>query len=368
MRRIINVYIFNEIWPNFATSLLVFSFIVLAGRILKLTEWMINHGTHLSQLLLITLYTLPYVLFYTLPMATLLSSIIAFSRLNEDNEIIALKSSGISVSQLMPPVFAFSVISFILALITSIYLIPVSNYSLSSLLFDVAKSSTSIGIKEGVFNNSIPNIVMYADHISSQDHSMEGLFIFDERDPDLPNTIIARKGRIYSDSQQMSIALHLSDGSILMVGKQLDTSRVLQFKSYQLNIGLSDLMSKFSSQKKGIKEMTISELKESIKDSERGTIRHNKLSLTLQKKFSIPFSCLLLGIIGFPLGLMVKAKGKSWGIALSIGIFICYYALLTASDSLGETGKIDPTLAMWIPNILLGISTIIILWKKSRDF
>jgi len=152
--------------------------------------------------------------FYTLPMATLLSSIIAFSRLNEDNEVIALKSSGVSVFQLMPPVFAFSVISFILALITSIYLIPVSNHSLSSLLFDVAKSSTSIGIKEGVFNNSIPNIVMYADHISSQDHSMEGLFIFDERDPDLPNTIIARKGRIYSDSQQMSIALHLSDGSI----------------------------------------------------------------------------------------------------------------------------------------------------------
>jgi len=177
MRKIINFYIFNEIWPNFATSLLVFSFIVLAGRILKLTEWMINHGTHLSQLLLITLYTLPYVLFYTLPMATLLSSIIAFSRLNEDNEIIALQSSGVSVSQLMLPVFVFSIISFILALITSIYLIPVSNHSLSSILFDVAKSSTSIGIKEGVFNNSIPNIVMYTDHISSQDHSMEGLFI-----------------------------------------------------------------------------------------------------------------------------------------------------------------------------------------------
>lgn len=368
MRRIINLYIFNEIWPNFAASLLVFSFIVLAGRILRLIEWMINHGTSLLQLVLITVYTFPYVLFYTLPMATLLSSVIAFSRLNEDNEIIALKSSGVSVSQLMAPVFAFSLISFILAFIASIYLIPASNHSLSRLLFDVASSNTSIGIKEGVFNDSIPNIVMYADHISGQDHSMKGLFIFDERDPNLSNTIIAKKGKIYSDSQQMSITIYLNDGSILMVGKQLDTSRVLRFKSYQLNISLTDLVNKFSSQKKRIKEMTISELRRSIKNTKAGTIRHNELSLTLQKKFSIPFSCLLLGIIGFPLGLMIKAKGRSWGIALSIGVFICYYVLLTASDSLGETGKIDPTLAMWIPNILLGISTIIVVWKKSRDF
>lgn len=368
MRKILNLYIFNEMVPNFATSLLVFSFIVLAGRILRLTEWMINHGIHLSQVILITLYTLPYVLFYTLPMATLLSSTIAFSRLNEDNEIIALKSSGVSVSQLIPPVLAFSIISCILAFLTSIYLIPVSNHSLARLLFEVARSNTSIGIKEGVFNDSIPNIVMYANHVSPQDHSMEGLFIFDERDPDLSNTIIARKGSIYSDSQQMSINLHLVDGSIFMIGKELDVSRVLQFKSYYLNIGLGDIMGKFSSQRKGRKEMSISELRDSLKHTKKGTVKHNKLSITLQRKFSIPFSCLLLGIIGFPLGLMMKAKGKSWGIALSIGIFIFYYTLLTGSDSLGETGKLNPVLAMWIPNIVLGLITIILLWKKSRDF
>ncbi|HUU42074.1 MAG TPA: LptF/LptG family permease, partial [Desulfatiglandales bacterium] len=108
MKRIINIYIFKEMLPNFAASLVVFSFLVLAGRILKLTEWMVNHGINPWEILLIIIYTLPYVLFFTLPMSTLLGSLIAFSRLNEDNEIIALKSSGVSLYQLLPPVVAFS--------------------------------------------------------------------------------------------------------------------------------------------------------------------------------------------------------------------------------------------------------------------
>ena len=73
MKKIINMYIFREMLPNFTTSLIVFTFLVLAGRVLKLTEWMVNHAVALSQALLITVYTLPYVLFFTLPMATLLA-------------------------------------------------------------------------------------------------------------------------------------------------------------------------------------------------------------------------------------------------------------------------------------------------------
>ena len=79
MKKIIDIYIFKEMIPNFVTSLVVFTFLVLAGRILRLTEWMVNHGVSLVQVLLITLYTLPYVLFFTLPMASLLASLIAFS-------------------------------------------------------------------------------------------------------------------------------------------------------------------------------------------------------------------------------------------------------------------------------------------------
>jgi len=367
MKRIINIYIFREMIPNFTTSLIVFTFLVLAGRILKLTEWMVNHGTDISQVLLIIVYTIPYVLFFTLPMATLLGSLIAFSRLNEDNEIIALKSSGISLCQIMPPVVTFSIISYLFASFIAIYLIPISNYSMAKVLFEIARLNTSIGIKQGVFNDNIPNIVLYANHISPHDQTMEGVFIFDERDPVLSNTIIAQQGRISSNPKQMSLNLHLLDGSVFMVSKDLDSSRLIRFKTYDLNIELSAIMSKFSSLRKGRKEMSISELRRYIKENKKGTVRHNKAAIELQRKFSIPFACLLLGLIGLPLGLMKGAKGRSWGIALSIAVFMVYYILLFVSDSLGETGTLNPVVAMWIPNMVLGAATFILFRRAAQE-
>jgi lipopolysaccharide export system permease protein len=367
MKKIIDVYIFKEMIPNFVTSLTVFTFIVLAGRILRLTEWMVNHGISLVQVLLITCYTLPYVLFFTLPMASLLASLIAFSRLNEDNEIIALRSSGISLYQLFPPVITFSIICYLLASFMAIYLLPKGNHSMARLLFEVAQSNISIGIKQGVFNDTIPNIVLYANQVSAQDQTMKGVFILDDRDPELCNTIIARKGRIGSDPEQMSINLHLEGGSIFMVGKDLDTPKVLRFKSYDLNIELSEIMKRFSSRMKGEKEMSLSELRHHLKKAEKGSYQHNNLSIEFHRKFSIPFSCLLLGLLGLPLGLMVKARARSWGIALSIGIFIVYYILLSSADSLGETGTINPALAMWIPDMALGVTAVTLIWWAARN-
>jgi len=367
MKKIINIYIFKEMVPTFITGLILFTFIVLAGRVLKLTEWMVNHGTDISQVMLIIMYTIPYVLFFTLPMATLLASLIAFSRLNEDNEILALKSSGISLYQILPPVITFSVISCVLASFIAIYLFPIGNHSMARLLFEIAQSNTSIGIKQGVFNDNIPNIVLYANHISAHDHTMEGVFIFDERDPSLSNTIIARKGRIMSDPKKMSINLHLINGSSFMVSKDLDSSKRLRFKSYDLRIELKDIMNRFSSRMKGEKEMSISELRSQLKKVKKATVRHNILAVELQRKFSIPFACLLLGLIGFPLGLMMRAKRRSWGIALSIVIFVVYYILLSAADSLGETGTLNPVIAMWIPNIVLGAATFILFWRATQE-
>jgi len=149
----------------------VFTFLVLAGRVLQLTEWMVNYGTRPWQIMLIVLYMLPYVLFFTLPMATLLATLIAFSRLNEDNEIIAMRSSGLSFYQLLPPVVTFSVVSYLLASLVAIYLFPIGNHSMARVLFEVAQSNTSIGIKQGVFNDTIPKIVLYAttyQHMTTQ--------------------------------------------------------------------------------------------------------------------------------------------------------------------------------------------------------
>jgi lipopolysaccharide export system permease protein len=366
VKKIINVYIFKEMVPHFTTSLIVFTFLVLAGKILKLTEWMVNHGTQLGHVLLITLYTLPSVFFFTFPMAALLASLIAFSRLNEDNEITALKSSGVSLYQIMPSVMGFSVMIFLLSSCISLYLFPASNYAMAKVLFDVARSSASIGIKQGIFNDTIPNMVLYANQISTHDQTMKGVFIFDERDPAFPNTIVARQGKIHSDSQQMSLNLRLEGGTMYMVNKDLDTSRVLHFTTYDLKLGLSDIMRKFSSRKKDNEEMSLFELRERMGQFEQGTIVYNKLLKEVHKRFSVPFACLIFGLIGLPLGLMMGAKSRSYGAALSILIFVFYYILMSAADSFGKTGQLHPVLAAWMPNLILGAIMVFLIWRATR--
>jgi lipopolysaccharide export system permease protein len=202
---------------------------------------------------------------------------------------------------------------------------------------------------------------------STHDQTMEGVFIFDEGGPSLSNTIIARRGKIRSNPEQMSINLHLTDGSSYMVSKDFDSSRRLRFKSYDLNIELEDITHKFSSRMKGKKEMSIAELRRQLRQTKEGTVKHNILTIELQRKFSIPLACFLLGLIGVPLGLMVRARGRSWGIALSIAIFMIYYILLSAADSLGETGGMSPALAVWTPNMVLAAATFVLLWRTRRD-
>jgi lipopolysaccharide export system permease protein len=367
MKKIIHTYIFREMIPHFATSLVVFTFLILAGKILQLTEWMVNHGTHIEQVLLITIYSLPSVFFYTLPMATLLASLIAFSRLNEDNEITALKSSGVSLYQMLPPVVGFSITIYLFASFIAIYLFPIGNYSMATVLFDVGRSSTTIGFKQGIFNDSIPNIVLYANYISAYDQTMEGVFLFDERDQSLSNTIIAQKGRIRSNPKQMSLNLKLRNGSMYMVSKDLESSRVLNFESYDLNIELSDIMRKFSSRRRDNTEMSISKLKEKIQETKGGTIAQKRLINELHKRFSVPFTCLIFGLIGLPLGLKIRARGRSYGVVISIGIFIIYYILMTAADSIGITGTLHPILAAWMPNLVLGAVTFILIWRAAKD-
>jgi len=366
IKKIINVYIFKEMVPPFTTSLIVFTFLVLAGKILRLTEWMVNHGTHLEHVLLITLYTLPSVFFFTFPMAALLASLIAFSRLNEDNEITALKSSGMSLYQIMPSVMGFSVIVYLLASFISLYLFPASNYAMAKVLFDAARSSASVGIKQGIFNDTIPNVVLYANQISAHDQTMKGMFIFDERDPAFPNTILAQRGKIHSDSEQMSLNLRLEDGTMYMVNKELDSSSALHFTTYDLKLGLSEIMRKFSSRNKDNEEMSLPELRERMGQFEKGTIVYNKLLKEMHTRFSVSFTCLIFGLIGLPLGLMMGAKSRSYGAALSVIIFVFYYTLMTAASSFGKTGNLHPALSAWMPNLILGAVMIVLIWRAAR--
>ncbi len=166
MKKTLYRYLAKEIFPSFLLGLVGFTFILLTGRILQLVELFVNKRVPLFYILGFLYYLLPSFLVLTIPMATLLSVMLAFNRLSGDNEITALKASGVSVYQLTPPVLLFALFTTLATLILSLYSLPRANEASRALLYEMASSKAHAGIKERVFNDDFEGLVLYADRVN----------------------------------------------------------------------------------------------------------------------------------------------------------------------------------------------------------
>jgi lipopolysaccharide export system permease protein len=360
-------YIFHEIWPTFLASLLVFIFIVLAAKMLNIAEWVINHGVPPLQVIKMIIYLLPGMILFALPATTLMAVFIGFHRLSGDNEIQALNSSGISLYQMLPPVLTVSISVLLVAVFLGLIGAPWGNRSFKDLIFKIAHSKADLGVKERIFCEPFDGITFYVNSFSTKERVMKDVFLVDRRDQSLTNTIVAREGRIFSHPRSRMITVHFLDGTIFMVDRNLEDVRTIEFNTYDLNIGLQDIMPALSSRKRAPKEMFVRELTESVEMTSKGEIRHNEMVIELMERFTIPLAVFLMGIIGAPLGAQIRSGGRSLGIVISLGIFLIYYLFLAGVRSIGETGALSPFIGTWLPDLFLLISCLFLLRRAGRE-
>ena len=360
-------YIFNEIWPTFLTSLLVFIFIVLAARMVTISEWVINHGVSPLIVIKMILFLLPNIILFALPAASLMAVFIAFLRLSGDNEILAIKVSGISLYKMMPPVLVASFIAGLMAMLIGVYGTPWGNRTFKDLILKIAQTNAALGIKERVFSEPFANITFYVNSFSSKEGTMKDVFLVDRRDPANTNTIIARDGKVLLHPKSRTITIHFTAGTIFMVGKKFDAVRTTKFKTYDLNIGLDDIMSNLSSRKKAPKEMHIKELVRNLKTTQKGEMKYNEMIIELMEKFSIPLAVVLMGLIGMPLGAQIKSRSRFHGIVISLVIFLIYYLSLAGVRSIGETGAISPLFGSWLPVLFLFILCCYLIYRAANE-
>ena len=360
-------YILNEIWPTFLTSLLVFIFVVLAARMVSISEWIVNHGAPPAMVIKLILFLLPNIILLALPAATLMAVFIAFLRLSGDNEILAIKSSGISLYQMLPPVLGASIVAGLLTLFIAMFGSPWGNRTFKDVILKIAQTTAAVGIKERVFSEPFNNITFYVNSLSSQDGTMKDVFLVDRREPENTNTIVAQEGQILLSPKSRTITIHFTNGTIFMVGEDFDAVRTTEFDTYDLNIGLDDIMTNLSSREKAPKELFIKELVDQLKASPKGEVRYNDMIIELMEKFSIPLAVVLMGVIGMPLGAQIKTRSRFHGIVISLVIFLVYYFSLVGVRSLGETGAISPIFGSWLPNILLFVFCWYLLHRAAHE-
>lgn len=368
MGKVVNRYILKEISIPFFMIIFTLTFALLMGRILQLMDLMINRGIHFADIAKLVLYLMPSLLIITIPVSLLISILMGLGRLSRDNEIIVLKSSGLSLYQLMTPIAFASLCAFLMTAATGFFLVPYGNIATRNLLFDIAKQKASIGIKERVFNDDFAGLVLYTEEIPSHGDHMKGVFICDTRMLKEPTTIIAQKGYFISNPESLQVTLRLKNGSIHTANKDLTTYKKIDFSSYDINLDLSaSIGGKNRIIAKDIREMSLPEL---IRKSRTHGLKETTMKefiIEIHKKFTLPFACIVFGIIGVPLGISKHRSGKSRGFVTGLIVIMIYYVIQLGGEALGKTGLLPPAIGAWTANSILGIIGVYMLTMTAKE-
>lgn len=345
--RIISLYLMREISGIFLLGLSIFTLVLLMGRMVKLMEMVVANGVPALEVLRLIGYLLPSFLVLTIPMALLLAVLLAFGRLSADNEITVFKSSGLSLAALLPPVLICALAAALLTLFISLVAVPWGNTGFKQFSGEVARKYAAAAIKERIFRDDLPGIVMYVEQYNEQSHRMQRVMIQDERDPARPLTIFARDGLISADEAGGSLRMLLRHGSVHTQDGR-GGYRLVGFTEYLLvtEAGKSTPLVRTEL------DMGAAELLKVARDPQTSALIRNKTLAELHSRFAFPAAALVFAILALPLGISNRRSGKGAGFTASILILLVYYVLLSFLRTLAEKGGIPPALALWAPNVL----------------
>ncbi|MDY0091541.1 MAG: LPS export ABC transporter permease LptF [Candidatus Vecturithrix sp.] len=410
LKKTLNKYIWQELIGPFFLGMLIFTFVLLMERMLDLIELVINKGVSLRSVLELIVYIMPSFLVLTIPMAVLVATLSAFGRLSTDSEITAMKASGVSLYTLFVPVLIFAALANGISFFLYARALPWGNHQFRVTLYELARTKAAVELKEHVFNSLFRGLVIYIDELSNSDNSFRGIMISDSRDEKSPQMIFARKGELISDEKALRVILRLTDGAshpktVLNPTKY----QIVEFPTLDILLSLQD--EEMSAGQMNIprtdRDMTICQLIEqyfTLQRHEQQLVDQNTLAcpaaedsfsdaahrywqiasrligesfviqgrlsssylVEIHKRYSLPLACLVFGLIATPLGIQSQRAGKSGGFAVSVVLLLIYYIFITAGESLGDNGKLPVFLAVWTPNILLGIVGLFLLIRVAR--
>lgn len=356
-------YIFFEMLPSFLMGVFVFVSILLLFQALRLTEFVLVHGVKIEVILKLMLYLSISFLPIILPMSLLFSVLLTYSRMSNDSEIVAFKALGLSISQLALPALVIAIVAFILSAQTSFYLGPWGNRQFEVLIRDLGKQKVAATIREGVFSESFFDLVVYANHVDPEDGRLSDVFIYNERDPKAPVTIIAKKGRVLQENTAagQSAALVLSDGSIHRTHGPTYTK--VDFSTYSIN--LFDPY-EFSKTSKSMHSLTLPEVLQELKKPGLSAKQRTELQIERHRRWALSVACLIFALLGVGLGTTTNRRlAKASGFVMCLILIVSYWILYVGAENLARNRIAPVWICIWSVNVIFFVLGIRLLWRSE---
>lgn len=363
MRRItiLDRYVAREVLAPFGMGVALLTFALVTGKLLKLTDMVVNHGVSIGEVFGLVAFIMPAFLELTFPMAVLLGVLLGFGRMSGDREMIAARACGVSLYRLAVPVMMVAFVVYLLSSWFAFSVRPWANVSLEQRLFYLTRTRVSAVLKEKVFNSGFKGMTVYVDKVASGGDTLQGVMIYDGRQE---STIISRHGVLIPDERNNQLTLRLFDGSIFGVDSKSNASHVTSFNTYDLMIPPSDTL---GSTWLSPDEMSYATLLKAIDDGRASGKRNYEAETELARKYLIPIATLLFAMLGVSLGLKPARGGQSERFGVAVAMFFFYYSLMRVGQTLGERGVLNAFVAMAIPDLVFLALAIWLFVRAAED-
>lgn len=357
--RILRNYILKECVIPFAIAIGVLTFVFLLGYLPQLANKVINKGVSMSAVIMVLMYNIPVLLGYTLPIAALAAVILTFGRLSSDNEIIAIRASGISLHRLLTPLIAVGLLFSLSLLLLNDRVIPRAYQAQRELLQETGAKNPAAILEAGTFIDDFPGYVIFIYKIDR--NRLYNIRIYQPQEGKPTRTIIAQEGEFTPVPNEPKILIKLINGTSDEPDlRNPNNYYKLNFKQSFMTLDMSKKNSKADKKPKG---MTLKELENEIRNYQKLKIDPNPLIAEYHRKISWAFAPLIFILLGFPVAVITHRRQKSANLLMAIIFAAPFYLLSIGCQALASQGMAPPDLIMWLPNIIGGIIVIILNYK-----
>src|SRR5438270_6206477 len=363
--RILTRYILREVTAHALIGVAIFTFVLFTRDLGRILELVVRASAPLPSVAEIFFFTVPLALTYTLPMSLLVGILIGLSRLAADSEVTAMRASGMGVWSFLRSLSLFVVAAWLMALVNGLYIAPRAQAALGHLEERLKGSQVSFEIQPRVFYEGFPKKVLYVQDVKTAQSAAvwKGVFMADLTDATNPKITLAREAIVISEAQDR-LHLHLVDGSEHETDPK-DPSHYQISTFQQTDIPL-DLPSTENKPDESLPADVMETAALWRKAARVDPISARWYLIAYHKRFALPTACLVLALVGIPLGLSSKKSGKSGGFVLTILLVFAYYTVSLIGVSLARQGQVAPWFGAWLSDIVFFVLGIFLLFRAEK--
>ena len=364
--RILTRYILWEVFSHGVIGAALFTFVIFMRDVSRILELVVRNSAPIPSVAEIFFLTIPTALTFTLPMGVLVGILIGLSRMAADSEVTALRASGIGAWRFVGIISIFSCGALAVALVNNVIIAPRSAEALARLQNSLKSSQISFEIQPRVFYEDLKGYVLYVQDVEPASGAAlwRNVFLADISKAAAPKVTLAQRAVVVTDDGVLR--MHLENGS----QQETDPSNPNQytistFDQTDIPIALPPVVPPPSRDLVPAAELTTGEILDHARHSDPAKSRWYWIEF--HRRFALATSCLVLMLVGIPLGLSSKKGGKSTGFILTILLVFLYYFALSAGIAFARQGKLPPGIGVWGADILFAVGGLLLLIRVQRS-